>query len=117
MRIERDAKEFAAILKPLGYRRKSVSVQAASHVTLCDLNWSGGTRSTYHSMTIDGHALANTEQYSKLAPWVNHAEGAKVELPQGAILVRLGFFCGKVALATIYVNPSDMPRLLPMVQP
>jgi hypothetical protein len=111
--FECEAKLFASLLKPLGYRKRTVRVRVAEKVTLQDLNWSGGSRSEYHAMTIHGEALANTLHYSAMHPADNYAEGATIPLPAGAVMVRTGFFCGKESQATIYVNPADMPRLLP----
>lgn len=110
--IEQPASLFAHILKPLNYRKRKVYVQACESVTLMDLNWSGGTRSEYRAMTVDGRPLGNSLAYSALHPANNHAEGASVPLPQGAIMVRTGYFCGKDSTATIYVHPADMPKLL-----
>lgn len=112
--IERPASDFAAILKPLGYRKRKVWVRPASKVTLSDLNWSGGTRSEYRAFAIGGTVqLGSMARWNQVHPWDNAAEGKSIEIPAGAIVVRTGHFCGKESMATIYVNPADMPRLLP----
>lgn len=95
------------------YRRKKVSVKAAEAVMLQDLNWSGGTRSIYRAVALDGSQTGgDTLGHSQRHPMDNQAEGASVPVPQGFALVRGGDFCGKPSLLTIYVNPADMPRLL-----
>lgn len=95
------------------YRRKTVSIKASESVELHDLNWSGGTRNEYRAALLDGSASGgSTLPYSHLHPDQNHAEGKSVPVPQGAVLVRGGSFCGKPSMLTIYVNPADMPRLL-----
>ena len=110
--IERPAAEFKAFLP--GYRKRKVRVVAAESVTLCDLNWSGGTRSQYRAHAIaTAREVGNVDRYNAFAPWDNPAEGARLPVPPGAIVIRTGFFCGKESMATIYVNPADMPRLLP----
>ncbi len=96
------------------YRRKKVSVEPRESVTLMDLNWSGGTRSEYRAVSLDGQQTGGSSlPYSARAPWDNPAEGASVPVPQGFCIVRGGHFCGKESLLSIYVNPADMPRLLP----
>ena len=110
--IERSAKEFTKFLRPLGYKRRTVHIRAAENVGLYDLNWSGGTRSTYTVFTLDGQLVSDTSRYSQLHPWDNKAEGAKLPLPEGFVVVRTGFFCGKESKATVYVNPANMPKLL-----
>lgn len=112
--IERKAREFSAILGQLGYRKLRVYVRASEFVTLMDLNWSGGTKSEYHTFQIDGaKPLGSTERYSRIHPANNYAEGVRVPIPRGAIVVETGFFCGKESTATIYINPADMPLLIP----
>lgn len=111
--ITRPASEFKGFMRSVGCKKRNVSVQAAEKVTLCDLNWSGGTKSTYSIFTLDGKPVSDTSRYSALAPWVNHAEGATIPLPQGFIIVRHGWFCGKESVPTIYVHPADMPCILP----
>ena len=110
--IERNASEFRQYLSQIGYKRKSVVIKAAETVTLHDLNWSGGTRAEYSVFTIDGQYVSNTLPYSALAPWANRAEGAKLPIPEGFIVVEHGCFCGKPARARIYVHPANMPKLL-----
>jgi hypothetical protein len=94
------------------YRRPKLQIKAVESVTLQDLNWSGGTRSTYKAVTIDGQPLGTSEAYSR--EFWSAKEGATVPIPVGAVVVRAGTFCGKPSLMTIYVNPADMPKYLPV---
>ena len=110
--IKRSAKEFRKFL-PADYRKRDVYIRAADSVTLIDLNWSGGTRSIYSIRTIDGAWVNDTSRYSALAPWSNRAEGVKLPIPAGFVVVETGYFCGKPMTATICVHPSNMPQLLP----
>lgn len=110
--MERDSKEFRKYL-PNDYRRRTVKLITSGKVTLLDLNWSGGTKSTYTVRDIEtGEPVSDTTKYEQCAPWNNPAEGQTLPIPVGAIVVQTGFFCGKVARAYIYVNSADMPRLL-----
>lgn len=109
--IERSAKEFKRYL-PASYRKRNVRIRAAETVGLYDLNWSGGTRSTYTVYTIDGQMVSDTSRYSALHPWDNKAEGTKLPIPEGFLVVMTGHFCGKESTATLYVNPANMPKLL-----
>jgi hypothetical protein len=111
--IERSAKEFRAFLGS-SYRKRKVRVVAAETVTLCDLNWSGGTRSHYQIFDIaTAQPVSDTGKYAMCAPWANPAEGVTLPIPLGACVIRTGHFCGHESVATVYVNPADMPRVLP----
>lgn len=97
------------------YRRKKVYVRATTSVTFSDLNWSGGTRSEYRGVTVSGQATGSLDKYNQYAPWdARQIEGQTIDLPPGLMIVRSGYFCGKVSMATIYVHPSNMPKLLPV---
>lgn len=100
------------------YRRKTVQVEVAESVTFYDLNWSGGTRAEYAACTMpvgawESRALGSSANWHRAAPWANKAEGATVPTMPGSVIVKGGDFCGKPAMLRIYVNPADMPRLLP----
>lgn len=110
--IEMPAKEFKRFL-PTDYRKRNVRVCAAESVTLLDLNWSGGTRSTYTILTMTGEPVSSTARYSALTPWDNYAEGKSLPIPEGFVVVETGFFCGKQSTARIYINPANMPKFLP----
>ena len=113
--IELSSKEFAAIIRATfpAYRRKTVYVRAAESVELQDLNWSGGTRSSYRACTLDGRALGNADKYHAMAPWdARQVEGISLPIVPGACVVRGGTFCGKESKLTLYVHPSNMPGTL-----
>ena len=96
------------------YRKHKVFIHAAESVTLLDLNWSGGTRCEYAACKVDGGFIGNTDRFHEYAPWDSRqVEGLQVPIPPGAIVVRGGYFCGKASTLALYVNPADMPRLLP----
>jgi hypothetical protein len=99
------------------YKRKKVLVRASETITFSDLNWSGGTRSEYRACTLAGHGLGSMDKYHALAPWdPRQVEGQSVPIPQGSVVVRGGYFCGKESLLTIHVNPADMPKYLPRAE-
>jgi hypothetical protein len=94
-----------------GYRRRKVLIRACEEVGLDDLNWSGGTRSEYRTCTLDGQPVGSSARYNAMAPWdAGQIEGKQLPIPQGFLVVRGGYFCGKESLLSIYVNPADMPR-------
>lgn len=109
--IERSAKEFPGLCRKFNYRKRTVRVVPGTHVTLTDLNWSGGSKSEYHAYSLDSGKLSSP-RLDGPPPWANPAEGARVEIPPNTIVVRLGWFCGKPSTMFIYVRPDNMPLLL-----
>jgi hypothetical protein len=101
------------------YRKRDVNLLATTRVTFMDLNWSGGTRSTYSIVRLEDNAVASLSAWSTLAPWENPHEGSTIDLKPGFLVVRTGFFCGKVSTMTVYVHPSNLTPLLgePMSAP
>jgi hypothetical protein len=106
-----DTKQVADIAKRFNYRKKKVSVCATKSVTLCDLNWSGGTKSEYHAVGLNSGKIVSPKLDGP-APWDNRTEGATIALPVDVIIVRTGWFCGKPSTMTIYVRPENMPALI-----
>lgn len=95
--------------------------------------WDGGTRDEYAIVRLDdmtrapmpsvGHPYfevrgagipSGEDQYVSIDRVGNVTLKA---LPPGFVLVCAGTFCGKPATAKIYVNPADMPRMLPAPAP
>lgn len=95
------------------YKGRKFKIEARSQVTLTDLNWSGGSRSQYRTCTLGGNYIGGADKYNAQAPWAHQAENATVPIPPGAVVVRHTLFCGKDLGLTVYVNPADMPRLIP----
>ena len=109
----KDVKSILAATFP-DYRKKQVGIDASGKCAFFDLNWSGGTRSQYVACTLAGKTLGSASNYNAMAPWdPRQIEGQTVDIPPGCCIVRAGTFCGKPSTATIYVNPADMPKLLP----
>lgn len=108
----KDVKEVVRAVDP-SYRKRQVSVVAASSVCLHDLNWSGGTRSSYTAVDLSTMGVVGgSSRYAAMAPWSNPAEGATLPIPEGFAVVRTGFFCGRELTATVYVNPANLQKLL-----
>jgi hypothetical protein len=94
------------------YRKTKVVVRASEAVTLYDLNWSGGTRNEYKACTVAGEAAGSTAKYNACHPWSNPAEGQRMPIPKGMLVVEGGYFCGRERTLTLHVNPADMPKSL-----
>jgi hypothetical protein len=47
------------------YRGRKIRVGAAEKVSICDLNWSGGTRSQYRACTLTGQRLGTLSSEQK----------------------------------------------------
>lgn len=115
-RIEASPKDFAAIIKATfpDYRGKKITIDTSGRVHFYDLNWIGGTRSEFKACTLGGQPLGSSARYNAMAPWdPQQIEGKSVDVPQGCVMVRGGYFCGKPSMLTITCNPADMPKLLP----
>jgi len=95
------------------YRGKKFQVVAAESVTLHDLNWSGGSRSSYRACTLTGAPLGGADKYQMMAPWDNPAERQTLPILPGACVVEHCIFCGQDMGLRIYVHPADMAPLLP----
>jgi len=95
------------------YRGRKYRIVASETVTLTDLNWSGGTRSQYRAVMLDGKPLGNADRFNQVAPWANPAEGITIPIPVGTCVVEHTMFCGKDLGIKVWVNPADMPKLLP----
>jgi hypothetical protein len=107
---------IAAIVKATfpTYRRKKVLIWHTGSVTLTDLNWSGGTRKEYRACSIsrDGTYVGSLDHFNARPPWDNKAEGKKIDIPQGIIVVEGGYFCGNESILYLHVNPQDLPKYI-----
>lgn len=96
-----------------GYRGRKIRIGAREKISLHDVNWGGGSKNEYRAVTLEGQPLGSSAKYAAMAPWSHHAEGAILPIPEGACIVEHSIFCGKDIGLRIYVNPADMPKLLP----
>ena len=107
----RDMKRLIKATFP-DYRKRTLRIEPTTQVRFMDLNWSGGTRSEYRACTITGQSIENRVNMSGPAPWNNPFEGKIIDLPEGAVVVEGGYFCGKPRQLRVYVHPNDMPKML-----
>ncbi|NJO58781.1 MAG: hypothetical protein HC836_10665 [Richelia sp. RM2_1_2] len=108
--IEIATREFPLASSFPGYRKRKVRVVKTCHVSIQDLNWSGGTRSEYHAVTIiagGNWRVVSLQSWNTSAPWNNLNEGSTVDLIPGCAMVRTGHFCGKESMLTLYIHPAD----------
>ncbi len=110
--VKLSSKDFPEICRALGYRKKTVWVSPTTSATITGVNWSGGSRSTYHGVDLTTFKVLTGAHFGTPAPWANPYEGAKVDILPGKALVETGVFCGKAATMHIYVHPDNMPALL-----
>lgn len=111
-RVERPAKEFQSLCAQLGYRKRKVIIVSTTSIVLSNLNWSGGSRSTYHSFDIKSGDVITHSQLSRPHPMDNNAEGARIAMVEGICIVETGVFQGKDMTMRIYVHPLNMPKVL-----
>jgi hypothetical protein len=110
--ILRPAKDFPDLCRALGYRKRKVYVCPRTSVSIQGVNWSGGSRTTYHGVDLASGQVQSAGHFGTPAPWANPYEGATVELVPGKAIVTTGTFCGKASVMFIYVHPENMPALL-----
>lgn len=106
----KDIKDIIAATFP-DFKGRKVSISSRGKVTFVDLNWSGGRRSEYVACTIEGKPLASMAKHNATAPWLNKAEGATIDIPDGALVVELAREGSKQFLY-LHANPANMPKLL-----
>lgn len=95
-----------------GYRKHTIYIWYNGTVTLTDINWSGGCRSEYYAMTLDGELTGGSQKYSQMAPWNNPAEGMELPIPEGFVVVEGGQSGRETATVKIHINPLDISKLL-----
>lgn len=96
------------------YGGRTVRVEVKDSITLRDLNWSGGSRNQYRVCSIDGKPGGSTDHLNQMSPWNNPAEGARLPIPQGVVVVERSMFQGKDLGLRLYYNAADFPHhLLP----
>ena len=95
------------------YKRRECIVEVKESVTLNDLNWSGGSKSVYKACTVEGKEIPEKYDFGGPAPWNNPFEGKTFNIPENVCIVEGGWSFGKQKILWIYVNPANMPKLLP----
>lgn len=92
------------------YRGRSFRVVPSGKVTFADMHWSGGTRSEFKAVQLDGLKVAPVPAWS---PWESPTEGRTVDIPRGILVAEHSRFCGKDCGINIYCNPADLRPMLP----
>lgn len=96
------------------WKGRKVCVKAATTYRMANY-WGGGSRD--YAVAYD---LKTGDVSAPSVVTTNPMRGqahAVVEIPEGMLIVEHSIFCGKDAGVTIYVNPANMPRLLPDLHP
>lgn len=91
-------------MKAAGNRKNKAQIVVFSddsrRVNVCDTQWDGGTRNTYHVFHITAEAFYG----------INPAENTELALDAGYALVVFHAFCGKDCMPTIYVRSADLAK-------
>lgn len=77
------------------YKGRTYRHEAGGSCTFMDLNWGGGTRSTFRAVRLADMKVDQGLGSAVPAPWANPFEGKTVEIPTGYAIVEHSIFCGK----------------------
>lgn len=94
------------------YRKHQATLSASETVRLSGTYWDGGSRSEYTAVDLVTGRSKGAPQYDPPqfgGPLVDPV----VAIPENIAIVETGIFQGKQATARVYVNPSNMAKLLP----
>lgn len=94
------------------YRKHKAIVHVAAKVALSGTYWDGGSRSSYAAVNLTTLAVGSAGGYAP-PQFGGPRTDPEVDLPEGAVIVRTGTFCGKQAAATVFINPANVAKLLP----
>ena len=105
--------EILAVIRAVApkYRKRSAILHAATSVELSGTYWDGGSRSSYDAVNLSTRRVGSAPQYAP-PQFGGPVDTPRVEIPEGVAIVRTGFFCGKQAAATVYINPANMAKLI-----
>lgn len=92
-----------------GYRKHKAILVATTGIEMNDMYWSGGSRSSYSAVNLKTLAVGSAGQQN---PPQFGGKTPQVAIPEGAVIVKLGTFCGRPATATVFINPANMPPVL-----
>ena len=93
-----------------GYKGRKFEVEVRSTFTVpSDAGlWYGGTCEKFYSLSPDGSEAA---RLNNAAPWRECGRGETVSIPEGVLLARRSWFCGKDSGFTFYVAPPMVRQL------
>jgi len=89
------------------YKGRKFFVQVVNEVTLCNLNWDGGSRDEYRIVRLSDMKTADLSSINMPAPWNNKFEGNRLVLSEGYAVVRHSIFCGHDSGLGIFVLPGS----------
>jgi hypothetical protein len=92
------------------YRKRKVSLNVTSAVSLDNGYWDGGSRSKWSQHDAQGNRLVPLRYPTAPAPFSNAAVPT-VSLVNGLLIVEDGTFCGKPATLRINGTAEDIARL------
>jgi hypothetical protein len=94
------------------YRKHKAFVHIRDSVELSGTYWDGGSRSTYTAVNLATGKASTAEQYAP-PQFGGPRAPLNVAIPPGVAIVETGYFCGKPATASVYINPVDATPMLP----
>lgn len=110
-------KEYPEILRIVraadsSYKKHDAIVVTTDSLELTGTYWDGGSRSSYTAVDLATCRSKGAPQYDppqfggpRVAP--------TVVIPDGVAIVRTGTFCGRTAVAFVYVNANNVTKFLP----
>jgi hypothetical protein len=92
------------------YRGRKFYLEARETVNVKSY-WDGGSRDFFTFVRLADLATLSMPPQSYFDPAIPGADHAPI--PPGFVCVQNRILCGKPAGLTFYVNPADLPRMLP----
>ena len=94
------------------YRKRQAFLHVRDSVELSNTYWDGGSRSTYTAVNLATGKASAADQYAP-PQFGGPRAPLNVSIPAGVAIVETGYFCGKPATASVYINPADATPMLP----
>ena len=106
--------EFKQVIKAADstYKKRKAFFHVAENVALSGTYWDGGSRYTYTAVNLANGYSLGAPQYAP-PQFGGPKQAPNVSIPAGVAIVKTGYFCGKQAIASVYLNPADVAKLLP----
>lgn len=95
------------------YNGRKYQICPQDHITLHDVNWSGGTKSHYVFLRLHDSQILPVPDH--MSPWnSNNPEGKTFPLSDGIICIEHSHFCGHDTGIRIYAHPDIITPFLPV---
>lgn len=91
------------------YAGRRFEVVLAETCYLSDTYWSGGTRSQYVFVPMDGRNVRKLDSLQN--PWESKVEGSTVKMSVDFVIVEHSVFCGQDMGIKIHAHPDMIKRL------